>query len=97
MKKIFLLLDELLRSLPLCLQALKAETHNVKNLILNSEATAMFKSIIRAIEAMCKALTYYFILFTGLTLTGLGTYIILFTTLRFGQFLWTLFFKKPWL
>ena len=97
MKKYFSLIDELLRSLPLCWQALKAETHKIKDSILNSEANAMFMGIFRAIEAMFKALIYYFILFTSLMLTGLGTYIVLFTTFRFAQLLWTLIFKEPWL
>jgi len=97
MKKYFLLIDELLRSLPLCLQAFKTETHNVKKLILNTKVNTMFISILRAIEAMVKALIYYFILFAGLTLAGLGTYIVLFATFRFAQLLWTLIFKEPWL
>ena len=97
MKKYISLIDELIRSLPLCLQALKAETHKIKDSILNSEANTMLTGIFRAIEAMFKALTYYFILFAGLTLTGLGTYIVLFTTFRLAQLLWTLIFKEPWL
>ena len=97
MKQYFSLIDELLRSLPLCLQALKAETREIKNSVLNSETNVMFKNILKAIEAMVKAVIYYFILFTGLTLTGLGTYIVLLTTFRFAQLLWTLIFKEPWL
>ena len=97
MNKYISLINELLRSLPLCLQALKVETHKVKDSILNSEANTMLMGIIEAIEAMFKALIYYFILFAGLTLAGLGTYIVIFTTFRFAQLLWTLIFKDPWL
>ena len=49
MKKYFSLIDELLRSLPICWQALKAETHKIKDSILNSEANAMLMDIFRAI------------------------------------------------
>lgn len=93
----FIFIYELFRSLHLCWRALKVEVHNIKDLIFYSEAIAMFMNIIKAIGAMSRAIIYYFILFTGMTLTGLGTYIVLFTTFRFAQLLWVLIFKESWL
>ena len=93
----FLLINELFRSLPLCWQAVKAEMYKVKDRIFHSEVNDMFRGIFRAIEAMVRALIFFFVLFIGLTTTALGAFIVLFTAFRFAQFLWILIFKEPWL
>lgn len=97
MKKYFLLIHELFRSLPLCWQAFKAEVHKVKDSIFYSEANVMIKSFFQAIEAMIRAVIYLLILVIGLTITALGSYIVFFLAIRTAQFLWTFLFKEPWL
>ena len=97
MKKLFLLICELLRSLPLCWRALKTEVHKVKESIFYSEANIMIKSFFNAIEAMIRAVIYLLILIIGLTAAALGSYIVLFLAIRTAQLLWTLIFKEPWL
>jgi len=97
MKKLFLLICELLRSLPLCWQAFKAEVNKIKDSIFYSEANVMIKSFFKAIEAMIRAVIYLLILVIGLTITALGSYIVFFLAIRTAQFLWTFLFKEPWL
>jgi hypothetical protein len=57
----------------------------------------MVKRIFEAVEGMCQAVTYLLILFTGLVITGLAAYTILFLAIRLGQFLWVALFVEKWL
>ena len=45
------LIQELYRSMPLCWQAIKAETKKIKSLIIFSEANVMLRNFFKAIEA----------------------------------------------
>lgn len=97
MKKYILFLMELFRSMLLCRQALKAEMDKVKDLIFYSEVNDMFRSIFRALEALVRALIYFFILLIGLTGAALGAFIVSLTAFRFAQFLWIFIYKESWL
>lgn len=97
MKNLFLLICELLRSLPLCWLAFKAEVNKIKDSSFYSEANVMIKSFFKAIDAMIRAVIYLLILVIGLTVTALGSYIVLFVAIRTVQLLWTFLFKEPWL
>lgn len=57
----------------------------------------MIKAFFQAIEAMARATIYLLLLLIGLTVTGLGAYMVFFLAFRIGQFFWELIFKKPWL
>ena len=57
----------------------------------------MIKGLFQAIEALFKATTYLLVLIIGLTVTGLGAYIVLFLAFRIAQFLYELLFKAPWI
>jgi hypothetical protein len=97
METVLTLIRELCRGVPLCWQTVTAETQNIKQLIIYSEGQVMIKSFFQAFEALFRAVIYLLILIIGLTVTGLGAYIVLFLAIRIGQFLWILIFKEPWL
>ena len=57
----------------------------------------MLKRLFEVMEAMLRAVIYLLILLMGLAIAGLGAYTILFLSLRVGQLLWELLFKRRWL
>lgn len=57
----------------------------------------MLKKIFEAMEVMLRAVIYLLILVMGLSLAALGTYTILFLSLRIGQLLWVLILREKWL
>jgi len=73
------------------------EIKKSKKLILNSGVNQMLKKMFEAVEAIFRAVIYLLILVMGLALAGLGSYIIIFLSIRTGQFLFELLFKEKWL
>ena len=74
----FKLIRELSCCIPLCWQTFKAEVGKIKQYIIYSEAPVMIKSFFQAIEALFRAVMYLLILLMGLSIAGLGAYIISF-------------------
>ena len=73
------------------------EIKKTKELILNSGVRQMLKNIFEAVEATFRAAIYLLILIMGLSVAGLGSYTIIFLSIRVGQFLFELIFKDKWL
>jgi len=97
MEKQLAVIQEVIRSVPLCWRAAIGELQKIKILILHTGIPTMIKSLFQAIEALCRAVIYVLILTMGVAVAGLGAYTIIFLAFRTGQFLWTLIFKEPWL
>ena len=97
MKNYSTIIRELYRSGPLCWRTIFMETQKVKELILYSEGKVMIKGFFQAFEALFRAVIYLLVLIIGLTVTALCTYIVIFLTIRIGQFLWVLIFKDQWI
>ena len=57
----------------------------------------MVKNVFEALEAMLRAVIYLLILLMGLALAALGAYLIMFLSIRIGQFLYELLLKEKWL
>jgi len=66
-------------------------------LIFKPGVPEMLKSLFQAIESILRASIYFLILVMGLSIAGLGTYTIIFFSIRMGQFLYELLFKNKWL
>jgi len=79
------------------MKGIPTEVKRTRELIFKLGITDMLKNIFAGTEAMLRAVIYLLILLMGLAIAGLGSYTILFLSLRIGQFLYELIFKEKWL
>ncbi|MCD4831691.1 MAG: hypothetical protein K8R02_07805 [Anaerohalosphaeraceae bacterium] len=73
------------------------EIKKTKELIFDTGVNKMLKKLFEAIEAIFRAAIYLLILLMGLSVAALGSYTIIFLSIRLGQFLFELLFREKWL
>jgi hypothetical protein len=57
----------------------------------------MLRNFLNLIESVIQAVTYLLILVIGLTAAGLGAFLVVLLALRFGQLIWAIILKEPWI